>query len=404
MSVGSHFSRLTNHACRVWLMSALMAICVLFVGVFSSTTQAKTATAMVAESAVASASAEATASSVQGTDAETDELIVLDRVLKQNGQDIPVLGGVANTATAGAFDDDDEKTKAATAVVDDKTPASNAAEKASDDLYLNEPVVDEARILLASDKAALEQKLRGWHHQGLAQAAIVIVPTTGFEPIFDYGMKIVDRWKLGNNKNDNGLLILVAVNDRKMHIFTGYGVEGVIPDVMAKRIIRDDITPYFKKRQYANGLMSGLNAIEKRLTTDPAILAQADENRKLNKNQQGDTGGLNLGLLIFAVIFGSILTAIFGRFFGSVLTAGGFTTLSLMTGATLGVSLFGAFFVFVLTLIGFFNLFAGGGSGRGGHIGGGGFGGGLGGGGGFGGGGFGGGGGGFGGGGAGGSW
>lgn len=396
MPVVSYLSHRMSPAVRL----LVMAVLAWSFSVWSVVGHAKTATAVAAESSTATATAEATAGAVATAEAnlETDELIVLDRVLKQNGQDIPVLGGVANTATAGVLNDDDEKSPStSSATGDDKTPASTAAEKASDELYLNEPVVDEARVLLASEKAALEQKLRSWHHQGLAQAAIVIVPTTGFEPIFDYGMKIVDRWQLGTEKYDNGLLILVAVNDRKMHIFTGYGVEGVIPDVMAKRIIRDDITPFFKQRHYATGLMSGLNAIEKRLTTDPDILAQADENRQLNKSQQGDAEGVSLGLMLFALIFGSILTAIFGRFLGSIFTAGGFTALSLISGAAMGATLFGAFFVFFLTLIGFFNLFAGGG--RGGSIGGGGFGGG-----GFGGGGFGGGGGGFGGGGAGGSW
>lgn len=390
LSITSSFcwSKLSMAASRLWM---LLGLCIISI-VFAPSVIAKTA------SAVASSEPQAYAVASQS---EADELIVLDKVLKQNGQDIPVLGDIANTATAGAMDEQSDAPKPNVSRadgVDDKTPASTAAQKSSGDLYLNAPVVDEARVLLASDKARLEQTLRSWHHQGLAQAAIVVVPTTGYEPIFDYGMKIVERWQLGSKKFDNGLLILVAVNDRKMHIFTGYGLEGTIPDVVAKRIIRDDITPYFKQRQYAKGLTAGLTTIEKRLTTDPQILAQADEQRGINQSQTQDAPQINLGLIIFALIIGSILTAILGRFLGSSVTAGGFMAVSLLSGASLGAALMAGFVVFFLTLVGIMGLFSGGG--RGGSVGGGSgdFGGG------FGGGGFGGGGGGFGGGGAGGSW
>ena len=195
----------------------------------------------------------------------------------------------------------------------------------------------------------------------------------------------------------------VAVNDRKMYILTGYGLEGTIPDAVAKRIIRDDVTPYFKQGDYAGGINAGINRIEERLTTDPAILKQTDANKVNTDAQSQPEGGIPLIFLgFFGFVAGSILTSILGRFFGSVATAGGIVTLGSVFGAGLLGSLLVAFIVFMLL------LFRGGGGGGGGRGGGGGFvvlpgGGGFG-GGGFGGGGFSGGGGGFGGGGAGGSW
>lgn len=219
-------------------------------------------------------------------------------------------------------------------------------------------------------------------------------------------MKVADRWKLGKKDTDQGLLMVVAVNDRKMYILTGYGLEGTIPDAVAKRIISDDITPRFKQGDYAGGITAGINRIEERLTTDPAILKQADANRvntNANSNAQSNQeGGIPLIFLgFFGFVAGMILTSILGRFFGSIATAGGIVTLGTIFGAGLLGSMFVAFIVFL------FLLFRGGG-GRGGRGGGGvvflpGGGGGFG-GGGFGGGGFSGGGGGFGGGGAGGDW
>lgn len=389
-------------AIRANLTRLSWLLCWLVLTLFFAAARAETAAVSVTNAASATATATSAQTPPVVAHNEAEELIVLDRVLKKNGQDVPVVSDIAGTATGKVGDVANQASKPATASADDDTPASSAPEKKAEELYLNEPVVDEAGILSLDEKQILAQRLRTWYHQGLVQAAIVIVPTTGYEPIFDYGMQIVNRWQLGSEKFDDGLLILVAANDREMYIFTGYGIEGAIPDAAAYRIISDDINPYFKQRQYAQGLMAGLNTIETRLTTDPDILAKQDEAAGLNK-PKASGGGLDIGLILFAVIAGSILTTIFGRFLGSSLAAGGFTAISMLSGATLGLSLGAAFFVFFLSFIGIVNLFRGGGGfGTGGH---GGFGGGsFGGGGGFGGGGFGGGGGGFGGGGAGGSW
>ena len=345
----------------------------------------------------------AIAKTAQTNEALNDAVLNNDAIKETLGNDaLPIPGSTqatGNQATATA--------NAQTTTIPKK---STQAPVAADKLILNNPVIDEAKILSASDKQAIETKLRSLNDRGLAQAAVVIVPTTNGEDIFDYSMKVADRWKLGKKDTDQGLLMVVAVNDRKMYILTGYGLEGTIPDAVAKRIISDDITPRFKQGDYAGGITAGINRIEERLTTDPAILKQADANRvntNANSNAQSNQeGGIPLIFLgFFGFVAGMILTSILGRFFGSIATAGGIVTLGTIFGAGLLGSIFVAFIVFL------FLLFRGGGGGRGGRGGGGvvflpggGFGGGGFGGGGFGGGGFGGGGGGFGGGGAGGDW
>ena len=344
----------------------------------------------------------AIAKTAQTNEALNDAVLNNDAIKETLGNDaLPIPG---NSQGTGNQTNSNQATATANAQTTTTPKQSTQAPVAADKLILNNPVIDEAKILSASDKQAIETKLRSLNDRGLAQAAVVIVPTTNGEDIFDYSMKVADRWKLGKKDTDQGLLMVVAVNDRKMYILTGYGLEGTLPDAVAKRIISDDITPRFKQGDYAGGITAGINRIEERLTTDPAILKQADANR-VNTNANANTqsnqeGGIPLIFLgFFGFVAGMILTSILGRFFGSIATAGGIVTLGTIFGAGLLGSMFVAFIVFL------FLLFRGGGGGRGGRGGGGvvflpggGFGGG------FGGGGFGGGGGGFGGGGAGGDW
>jgi len=350
----------------------------------------------------------AIAKTAQTNEALNDAVLNNDAIKETLGNDaLPIPG---STQATGNQANNSQATATANAQTSTTTTSkqSTQAPVAADKLILNNPVIDEAKILSASDKQAIETKLRSLNDRGLAQAAVVIVPTTNGEDIFDYSMKVADRWKLGKKDTDQGLLMVVAVNDRKMYILTGYGLEGTLPDAVAKRIISDDITPRFKQGDYAGGITAGINRIEERLTTDPAILKQADANRvNTNSNAQSNQeGGIPLIFLgFFGFVAGMILTSILGRFFGSIATAGGIVTLGTIFGAGLLGSIFVAFIVFL------FLLFRGGGGGRGGRGGGGvvflpggGFGGGGFGGGGFGGGGFSGGGGGFGGGGAGGDW
>ena len=280
---------------------------------------------------------------------------------------------------------------------------STAAGVDANKLILNDPVVDQANILTSQQKSQLTQQLQTIYRQGLAQAAIVIVPTTNGIPIFDYALQVADKWQLGNKDTDDGLLIMVAVNDRNIYILTGYGLEGVMPDAAVNRIIEEGIKPYFKQEDYANGLSAGVSALETRLNADPEVLARADAQAAERSSQASDDVPSPIFLFIMAMVFGSFITSIFGRVLGSILTAGGFFAGSLALGGGFFMTIIMAIFLWM------FLISRGGGGGRGGRGGGGGmiFMPGLGGGGsggGFGGGGFGGGGGGFGGGGAGGSW
>lgn len=332
--------------------------------------------------------------------AESNEAIN-DAVLGNEAINETILGNDAINPSASNNEGVAEATK--------RPPVKSTAEGiTADKLILNSPVIDQANILNPQEKQRLESQLRTIYQQGLAQAAVVIVPTTNGMPIFDYALQVAEKWQLGSKDIDDGLLMVVAVNDRDMYILTGYGLEGVLPDAAVNRIIREDITPLFKQNNYGAGILAGVNALQSRLSADPEVLARADAQAAERAAQQGsDEVPSPIFLFVIAMIFGSFITSIFGRVFGSVLTAGGFVAGSLALGGGLFMTIIMAVFIWL------FLISRGGGGGKGGS--GGGRGGGMiflpgmGGGGGrsgggFGGGGFGGGGGGFGGGGAGGSW
>src|SRR5690606_13226100 len=264
---------------------------------------------------------------------------------------------------------------------------------------LNEPVIDQANLLSPAEKQAISQRILNLHNAGKGQIGVVIVPTTGQEDIFDYSMRVADAWQLGSAKRDNGLLMTIAINDRRIQILSGYGLEGVLPDIVAGRIINDKITQYFKQAQYAQGIDSGLAEIERSLNLDPEIAAQAADELKERQEQAYQAqkaSKATFSSVLFIIVAGVVGSMIFGRKLSAATAAVAGTAAGLVNGMGLIASLMigaGVFFLLVTSLAQLIlhAFMAGGGRGGSGR-------------GGFGGGGFGGGGGGFGGGGASGSW
>lgn len=260
---------------------------------------------------------------------------------------------------------------------------------------LNEPVVDQANLLSTAEKQAISQKILQLHEQGKAQIGVVIVPTTGQEDIFDYAMRVAEKWQLGSAKRDNGILMAIAVNDRRIQILTGYGLEGIMPDIIVSRIIRNQITPYFKQAQYAQGIDAGLTEITNILNQDPEVAAQAAQELKerqeqaLHKQQAKEKTFTTMLIILVVGIFASFIV---GKRLSASTAAVAGTVAGLVNGAGLLTSLLmgGAIFFLLITAIAqtIFQMFLAGGGGGGGRSGGRGFGGGYsGGGGGFGGGG-----------------
>lgn len=247
---------------------------------------------------------------------------------------------------------------------------------------LNQPVVDQAKVLSATEKQNLEQQIRDIYRQGKAQIGIIIVPITGQEGIFDFAMRVAEQWKLGSAKQDNGLLIAVAVNDQKIHIATGYGLEGVLPDIMVSRIIRNQITPDFKQGQYAQGLQAGVNEIERILNLDPEIAKQAADELKARQTQalqEQEAKDRTLTTAMVILVIGIFASFIVGNRLSAAVAGVTATAAGLIYGSGIVMSLvlgFGIFFLLITSLAQLiFQMFLSGG-GRGGSSGGGGFGGG----------------------------
>ena len=266
-------------------------------------------------------------------------------------------------------------------------------------------VTDLTGTLTADQSSALEAKLAAFEQSKGSQVAVLIVPTTQPEAIEQYSIRVVDQWQLGRAKVEDGVLLLIALNDRKVRIEVGYGLEGALPDATSNRIIQQDIAPAFKRGDYYDGINTGVDRIMRVIEGEPLPEPEISP-------PAADIPGLfNLlpFLFIFALVGGSIFRRLFGRVGGALATGGLVGFLTWMLISILGISVFAGIVAFIFSLLG--GMGGGGGPRAGGngwysrrHGSGWGYGGGLGGGGGFGGGGFGGGGGGFGGGGASGGW
>jgi len=264
---------------------------------------------------------------------------------------------------------------------------------------LSAHVTDSVGLLPEPQRLAIEARLVRLEQEKGAQVAVLVVASTQPEAIEQYALRAAEAWRLGRKGVDDGLLFLVARDDRRMRIEVGRGLEGAIPDAIAKRIIADVVTPHFKAGDYPGGIEAGVEAIAARVSGE-ALPAPT---------LSGPDGGSQFGLeevlvlgMIGTIVVGGVLRAVFGRLVGATLASGLVGVGAWLLTGTLVVGVIGGVLAFIFVL-----AMGAGGSGRGGPWLGGGMGGGMG-GGGFGrggnGGGWSGGGGGFGGGGASGGW
>ena len=193
---------------------------------------------------------------------------------------------------------------------------------------LTGPVVDQTGTLSSDDIAALTQKLRNFEARKGSQIAVLIVPTTAPEEIEQYSIRVAEAWKIGRKKVDDGAILLVAKNDRKLRIEVGYGLEGALTDVTARRIIDEIITPKFRSGDFAGGISDGVDRIIGVVDGEPLPAPPV-------RPQQGSRSGslsleflnpFNPFVLIPILIFGGALRKLLGRLLGSA-AAGGLAAL-----------------------------------------------------------------------------
>jgi len=247
---------------------------------------------------------------------------------------------------------------------------------------LTHRVTDLTATLNEQQTQSLEARLAAFQEKKGAQLAVLIVPTTQPEAIEQYGIRVVEAWKLGRKGVDDGALLIIAKDDRALRIEVGYGLEGVLNDATAHRIIDEVIVPLFKRGDFYTGIESGL-----------ATMIQVVDGEPLPPPKRAAASGkFDIESLLFiafglVVVVGGMLRALLGRFPAALLMGGALGLLAWLMVAPLLIALFVGLMAFVFVLLGSGGRGFGGGrfgGGSGGYGGGGGF---SGGGGGFGGGG-----------------
>ncbi|MDP1889170.1 YgcG family protein [Polaromonas sp.] len=213
-------------------------------------------------------------------------------------------------------------------------------------------VIDSTGTLDAAQRQALEAKLAAFEQARGAQVVVLMVPTTAPEDIAAYAQRVGDSWKIGRKDVGDGLLLVVAKNDRKVRIETTKTLEGAIPDLAARQIIDRAITPRFRQGDFAGGLDAA---------TDQIIALISWENLPVPEAQAGSPGGKGFNwtdmavFLFFAVPIGArLMSGIFGRKLGAMVTGGAvgglawFFTSSLLIGGV--ATLIGAVFALIASV------------------------------------------------------
>lgn len=127
--------------------------------------------------------------------------------------------------------------------------------------FLSGRVNDLANLIPADARQTIEQKLAAFEQQTGAQIAVLTIPTLEGEPIEDFSLRVVEAWKLGKKGKDNGVLFLIARDDRRMRIEVGYGLEGDLTDLETSHILDDVVAPYFRNGDFGGGIEKGVDAI-----------------------------------------------------------------------------------------------------------------------------------------------
>lgn len=206
-------------------------------------------------------------------------------------------------------------------------------------------IVDATGTLDAGRRAALEARLESIEKQHGSQVAVLLVPSTEPESIEAYAIRVAEQWKLGRADVDDGVVLVVAMRDRRMRIEVGYGLEGAIPDAIARRIIAEQMAPRFQAGDFAGGLEAAVESIGRAIAGEglPAPVAGAA------RDGGEDTDWVSL--LLFAAFAGFILTRMLGVVPGALVGGAGGGFLAVLAGASLFAGVASGLVLFFLLLL-----------------------------------------------------
>ena len=209
---------------------------------------------------------------------------------------------------------------------------------------LKSRITDTTNTLTTEQISQLEQSLAALEQSKGSQLAVLIVPTTKPEAIEEYSLRVVDKWKLGRKDVDDGVLLLIAKNDRKMRIEVGYGLEGAITDFSAGRIIKEYISPEFRQGHFYGGIVAGVEQLSRLIRGE--LLPEPTTNQGIDEDSSA------IPFIIFAASFLTpFLTSIFGRMLSVSIIALGGSLFVWLTTQNLFFTLIAAVFLTLLSSI-----------------------------------------------------
>ncbi len=182
---------------------------------------------------------------------------------------------------------------------------------------LQDRVTDLAGVLTASEKATLEARLQELEGSDSTQIAVLIVPSLEGDSLEDFSIRVANQWKLGQTGRDNGAILIVALNDRKLRIEVGYGLEATLTDLQSGRIIRNDIAPRFRAGDYYGGIKAGIDGIIQ--TVRGAYTGSPEYETGAPRRRSGNRLFNLLIILLFPLLWVLSLT---GKWGGAILGAG----------------------------------------------------------------------------------
>lgn len=205
-------------------------------------------------------------------------------------------------------------------------------------------VTDLTATLSPAQRQDMEAELAAFEQRKGVQIAVLLVPTTAPETIEQYSIRVVDKWRLGRKGVDDGLLLLVAKNDRTLRIEVGYGLEGVVPDAIANRIVQEIIIPHFREGDFAAGVQAGVKQLMRIVDGEPLPPPKSQS--------QGDSPfGNALPFLVFAFfMISGVLNRVLGRLLGAAVTGGVMGLLFMAMVGSVAAAIVIAFMAFVIAL------------------------------------------------------
>ncbi|KLN54934.1 TPM domain-containing protein [Variovorax paradoxus] len=212
-------------------------------------------------------------------------------------------------------------------------------------------VIDQTGTLDAAQRTGLDTKLAAFEQRKGSQIVVLMVPTTAPEDIESYAQRVGDAWKIGRKNVGDGLLVIVAKDDRRMRIATAKALEGAVPDLAASRIIDEEMKPRFRNNDFAGGLNAAVDRLIGLVDGEP--LPEPARSGNSGRSQGGDFDWENLAIFLFVAVFvgAPIVRAIVGKKLGSVLMGGGIGVIAFFLTTSVAIAVIAGLVALVVSFL-----------------------------------------------------